>query len=74
MFILELQKLIGPKFILPSFLKKLPYNYYMSEEEEAEWDISSLEFLIFAIFFSLMYLQCVELHHKKVKIFFRKIY
>jgi hypothetical protein len=31
---MELQKLIGPRFILPNFLKKLPYNYYICENEE----------------------------------------
>ena len=34
--ILEIQKFIGPKFILPKFMKKIPYNYYLKEKEEVE--------------------------------------
>jgi hypothetical protein len=34
--ILEIQKFIGPKFILPKFMKKIPYNYYLKEKEEEE--------------------------------------
>lgn len=32
--ILEIQKFIGPKFILPKCMKKPTYNYYIEENSE----------------------------------------
>lgn len=40
--ILEIQKFIGPKFILPKFLKKLPYNYYFNFTNEDDKNKSNV--------------------------------
>lgn len=47
--ILEIQKFIGPKFILPKFMKKIPYNYYLNEKEEEELTKSNSAVNIFQI-------------------------
>jgi len=52
--ILEIQKYIGPKFILPKFLKKLPYNYYVDEKEEEDLNKSKLAVIEINLFKCLM--------------------
>lgn len=45
--ILEIQKFIGPKFILPKFLKLIRYNYYIGAVEEEDIKINKLYVIFF---------------------------
>jgi transmembrane E3 ubiquitin-protein ligase len=45
--ILEIQKYIGPKFILPKFMKKISYNYYLNKAEEEEIKNSKTVVILF---------------------------
>jgi hypothetical protein len=46
--ILYCQKLLGPKALLPAFMKKLSYNYYIdkSEIDKNNYNVSSLLTLV----------------------------